>query len=421
MSARPDLDRSITTWLDAQAPMREPDGLLERVTDDLARTRRLPGWVIPERWLPMQTQAKLGAVPRTALVVGTLALLLAISAAIVVASQPRPAPPFGPARNGLISFGTDGDIWVVSQDPGEPRRLTSGPGSEAHAMWSPDGTRVAYWILEPDAPEGAPVSLGVMNADGTDPKVLVEGVVLTDPGSGTPVSWAPDSRRIAYGDARDGTPTVYVVDVGAGDPVAVSSPGEYPAWSPTGSTIAYRAPARPGARAGVYVIDEDGSDPWMLSHGTGSGEAFIPSWSWDGRRVAYLSGSDGAYRLEVAPVDGSVSVTINDLGDIWYPVWSPGDARLVVSRTVPGTGWQGLQFVVVDTDSLAVTPLEHPPVFAWATWSPDGTKLLGKVVSDTTTYASNEVVVVDIAGVEEPILIPSAAGTGIPTWQRAAP
>ena len=79
-------DRTLTAWLDEQAPPREPDRLLEAVTAEVAHTRRLPGWVIPERWIPMQTRALFGAIPRTVVILALLALLVA-SAAVIAAGQ----------------------------------------------------------------------------------------------------------------------------------------------------------------------------------------------------------------------------------------------------------------------------------------------------------------------------------------------
>jgi dipeptidyl aminopeptidase/acylaminoacyl peptidase len=38
----------------------------------------------------------------------------------------------------------EGDVFVISADGGEPRRLTNATGSESSLTWSPDGTRLAY-------------------------------------------------------------------------------------------------------------------------------------------------------------------------------------------------------------------------------------------------------------------------------------
>ena len=53
MSPPSDFDRRLADWLDAQAPMREPDGLTYAVLARTRRMRQVPGWASLERWLPM--------------------------------------------------------------------------------------------------------------------------------------------------------------------------------------------------------------------------------------------------------------------------------------------------------------------------------------------------------------------------------
>ena len=63
----------------------------------------------------MRVSAQLAVIPRAAIVLVTLLVLTALVAgAVVVGSQP--APVGGPPANGLIAFGTGGDIWVVEPD-----------------------------------------------------------------------------------------------------------------------------------------------------------------------------------------------------------------------------------------------------------------------------------------------------------------
>ena len=128
MSSPFDFDRRLTAWLDEQAPMREPEGLADAVLARTRRTRQLPGWATLERWLPMETRYKFGAVPRTAIILVILAVLLAVLSAIAVGQQPSPKlpPPLGVARNGLIAFDDGGDIWVVNPDGTGRTALTSG-------------------------------------------------------------------------------------------------------------------------------------------------------------------------------------------------------------------------------------------------------------------------------------------------------
>ena len=99
MSSSFDFDRQITAWLDEQAPMHEPEDLAEVALARTRRTRQLPGWATLERWVPMETRYRFGAVPRTGLILVILATLLALFSAIAVGQQPSPKlpPPLGVA------------------------------------------------------------------------------------------------------------------------------------------------------------------------------------------------------------------------------------------------------------------------------------------------------------------------------------
>ena len=87
-------------------------------TDDvLARTaglRQRPRWTLLERWLPMgvlaQRSAYIPRVPWRAIIVTALLLVVVAATLAWFGSQRRVAPPFGPARNGLIVYAVDGDL-----------------------------------------------------------------------------------------------------------------------------------------------------------------------------------------------------------------------------------------------------------------------------------------------------------------------
>ena len=63
-------------------------------------------------------------------------------------------------------------IYVVDAAGGEPRAITGDDGSYEEPSFSPDGTRIAYlWTVE-DGTYPHHSQVGVMNADGSDPKLL---------------------------------------------------------------------------------------------------------------------------------------------------------------------------------------------------------------------------------------------------------
>ncbi len=49
-----DVGALLTAWFEVDAPKREPDGLVDAALERTARTRPLPAWRLPERWIPMQ-------------------------------------------------------------------------------------------------------------------------------------------------------------------------------------------------------------------------------------------------------------------------------------------------------------------------------------------------------------------------------
>ena len=244
MSSPFDFDRRLTAWLDDEAPMRAPDALLGTVVERAAKTRRRPAWATLERWISMETRAQLWAVPRGAIILVTLALLTALLG-IAIAIGASPAPKFpdlrAPARNGLIAYDSNGDIWVTKLDGTDKKQLTSGPDVDRGAIVSPDGKHIAYWNKADVAGESA---LMVMDPDGSHPHALVQGLKLiswSDAGMREP-TWSHDSKRLAYPDrfvsGLTSTDRINFVPLAGGSPVELARPADGPTWSPNDAFIA---------------------------------------------------------------------------------------------------------------------------------------------------------------------------------------
>ena len=68
-------DRTVSTWLHADAEHRVPDHL-DAVLRRTRTERQRPAWSSLERWLPMYTTLRLTPVPRLARVLVVLALVM---------------------------------------------------------------------------------------------------------------------------------------------------------------------------------------------------------------------------------------------------------------------------------------------------------------------------------------------------------
>jgi len=166
------------------------------------------------------------------------------------------------------------------------------------AAISPDLSKVAY-------PNG--VQLRIANADGSG---IVD--VPLDPAA---LSWSRDGTYLAVGTL---TTDVYVLRADGGDLHKVAD-GQFPAWAPDGSRIAFVTPYAKG----IAIVDPDGSGLqtiWQAGQSTGP-----PAWSPAGDLLAFPSDS----AIEVTRADGSHVTTFHgDISTNVGPTWSANGSKI---------------------------------------------------------------------------------------------
>ena len=71
-------------------------------------------------------------------------LLLAVAIPAAVAAQGTRLLRHPAVSRELVAFAYAGDLWLVSRDGGQARRLTSTEGAEMDPYFSPDGSQIAF-------------------------------------------------------------------------------------------------------------------------------------------------------------------------------------------------------------------------------------------------------------------------------------
>jgi dipeptidyl aminopeptidase/acylaminoacyl peptidase len=236
-------------------------------------------------------------------------------------------------------------IWLVPADGSAPaRRLTLGARRDTSPRWSPDGATLAFLsdrsgVLRAGGASDRPADPDVASDQrGTTQVWLLpmaggEASQLTRlPEDVGEISWSPDGRQLCVvsaattvhpvrrrrdpneAPARDARlidrlqyqlngvgftyqkpPSLWVVDVrdgGARRLTSGSSRDIQPTWSPDGKRIAFvsdRHPARDLSwRADVYLIDAEGGPVTRVTGGRGDRTFGQPTWSPDGSLIAAI-------------------------------------------------------------------------------------------------------------------------------------
>jgi len=212
-------------------------------------------------------------------------------------------------------------VWRLDPTGGDPRRLTDGSG-EAPLAVSPDGRTVLFRRLE------APRKLWEVATSGGEARRLLQDC------DGDAI-FSPDGTRIAYESTRDvqglGRSHQVIVPTSGGEPQAVlmlPASGFDVAWAPDGRALTYvteekgvhnvlRQPIAGGPAEAITLFAE--------------GRIQIHRWSPDGRRLLIIRWLDDADNLWISGADGGDPVKITEFatGHMDRAEWTPDGRRVI--------------------------------------------------------------------------------------------
>ena len=296
------------------------------------------------------------------------------------------------------------DVWMVKWDGSEQLQLTSSPDGESSPRWSPDNKYLAFVAsrgTEEEKKKGGQIWL-LNRAGGEAQKVSDFKGGVGD------IQWSPDSTRILF-TAEDQDPAdepekmdgwkrktappividryhfkedrngylkhlyshVGIFDLATKEAKVITKGNTddgAPSWSPDGKQIAFlskRGHPDPDRTSNedLWVVEaRDGAEPRQLTR-TPEGEGGRPAWSPDGSRIALLLGDEdknGAYsmnKLIVVPANPPANIGATQRPTIYMPQ---------LDRAVSNIAWsadgQNISFLLQDdrTNHVATVPAENP-------------------------------------------------------------
>jgi len=135
-----------------------------------------------------------------------------------------------------IAFASDRDgnweIYVMNADGSDQKRLTDSPGADTAPAWSPDGINLAF-----ESDYGVDTDIYMMRVDGSDRRPIMRVGDDFEP------AWSPDSQQIAFTSPDAQVRALVIADVKTGH-LTIPTQGyhtwqvESPRWSPDGNHIA---------------------------------------------------------------------------------------------------------------------------------------------------------------------------------------
>ena len=262
--------------------------------------------------------------------------------------------------------GQEPDIYVMDADGSGPTRLTNNEVLDGSPAWSPDGRHIAFVRHFPNDPQPFENSeIFVMRADGSEEVRLTRNDLRDE----SPL-WSPDGSRIAFL-RGDGRLRVHVMAADGSDerPITEHISAD-PTWSADGTRIAFVSYGAPELYfEEIHVVNADGTGERALTDYPGSD--YLPAWSPTGSHIAWSRDGD----VWLMRPDGSEKTRITS-GRQDAPIWSPDGAWILVVRFVDAQSLNSELFLIRPDGSDEVRLTNHSGPDESPAWSPDGTRIV---------------------------------------------
>lgn len=229
-----------------------------------------------------------------------------------------------------VAYIANREVWLMDYDGYGSRVLTRDGSINLFPAFSPDGRRLAYVSYRSGYP-----NIVIRGEDG----LLIGSTQFR--GTTTSPSISPEGQ-LAFASSKDGASMeIYLANGDGSNARRLTSTRRAvnisPRWNPkTGREIAFISDR--GGSPRIYLIGADGTNERpFLSLG---GQMDSPSWSPDGRFIAFTwDGDGGTFNIYLADVASGQVLRLTREGRNESPAWSP-DSRHIVFQSNRTGRWE---------------------------------------------------------------------------------
>jgi TolB protein len=311
------------------------------------------------------------------------------------------------------------ELWRAPTAGGEPQQLTETGGNVYDYSVSTDGSQIVYSVLNDERG----IDLWIVPGEGGEARLLVDcGLERC-----SAPAWSPDGARVAYSresagiapGAPHGPPRVWTAEAATGQTGQLYQDSQVlgygPSWSPDGRRLAFFD----GSVGGIRVLDLQTSAEMVLPSWMG----VVGAWSPDGSRMLFndLSVAEEQPYAKVFIADFNLQVVTPALGegntsaDYSIPAWSPDGEWLVVGVRLAQQA-PNEQLWLMRPDGSEARPITSGEKYTYGRyqWDPWGRNVLFQRLELGTPYPTPEIMIWPFDGGEARVLLTDATWAA---WQ----
>jgi dipeptidyl aminopeptidase/acylaminoacyl peptidase len=255
----------------------------------------------------------------------------------------------------FLSARTEGktQVWLLNRLGGDAQRLTNTPQDVEEFAWSPDGRKLVLLLQDPSEEE---LAAAKEEKEGEEKEAAEKNSRTNKPKTQKP--WVIDRlvfKRDEAGYLERHRTHLYAFDLASKSLLQITSgdaDDSEPAWSPDGKFLAFssnRSKPDPDAtyNSDIWVVSADNTDKGahLTQVTTNAGPDTSPSWSPDGKWIAYVTQLDptlmdyGTKHVAISPSGGGKAQVLTRTFDRMstQPHFSPDGSAIYFLADDDGT------------------------------------------------------------------------------------